>query len=60
MTEQVKVFAINHKICDVLNWTWHGTDDFLGSDGLDQGLYLKIDLGIKKALIPMGDWCGSE
>jgi len=49
-----KGLANNHKICNASYWTRYGTDDFLGSDWLDQGLCLKPCFKYNNSLDPDG------
>ncbi len=38
----------------------HGTDDFLGSECGPGAERQAFGMTLTEALIPMGDWCGSE
>ena len=49
-----KGLANNHKICNTSYWTRYGTDDFLESDVMGQGLYFKPFLKHNDSLDPDG------
>ena len=64
MLRATKGWPQSHKFVTI-NWTQHGTNDFLGQElARGKGIYrtsmssCKWGIIPNKALIRMGDWCG--